>query len=312
MNFTSRLTVLLCLALLAGCATVNVSLPAVTETPSGDRVPGKVVWHDLITHTPSASQRFYEELFGWTFEPLGIDLGIFRTANYTLIRHQGRLIGGMVDARDLGQRNPAELSQWVVVMSVADIAAAVVSVVEQGGVLRQGPVDLAERGWLAVVEDVRGARLALLETRDGDPADSGLPVGGFLWDEVWTDDLDATADFYADVAGLRSVDATLARGGSYRVLQSQTVPRAGVLPTPMPGLRPTWVSYIRVEDADEITRRVPGLGGSVLVGVTPRGVGGEAALIADPSGAGIAVQTWTAGALGQESAPRDERAATGD
>ena len=101
------------IAILSGCAAV-IDLPAVTEAPTGARVPGKIIWHDLLTHDVEASKRFYGELFGWQFEAV--------SAGYTLIRHEGRMIGGMIDTIALNGRN--DISQWIAVMSVADIDAA--------------------------------------------------------------------------------------------------------------------------------------------------------------------------------------------
>jgi len=66
---------LLFAALLAACAATTVDLPAITEAPRGEHDSGRVVWHDLLTTTPEATRRFYRELFGWTFERPGIDLG---------------------------------------------------------------------------------------------------------------------------------------------------------------------------------------------------------------------------------------------
>ena len=277
---------------LFGCASVNISLPAVVEGPTTLSLPGKVVWHDLITHTPEESRRFYQSLFGWQFEDVGVKLGPFRSANYTLIRHEGRLIGGMVDANLLGRRDADKLSQWVVVMAVADVDAAVAIVAAQSGTVRHAPVDLDSRGRLAMIEDAQGAELALLQTRDGDPPDAPLTIGNFLWDEVWTNDPDASSSFYQGLTGLQPGELGNMQGDAYRLLASGDTPRIGVLQTPLPDLPSTWVSYVRVADADAITDRVEALGGRVVIGVTQRDVGGEAALITGPSGAGIAIQTW--------------------
>ena len=57
-------------------------------------------------------------------------------------------------------------------------------------------------------------------------------------------------------------------------------------------LKPVWVSYLRVEDPAAITARVAELGGRVIVEAQPRPAGGTVAFVADPSGAGIALQTW--------------------
>jgi predicted enzyme related to lactoylglutathione lyase len=281
------------LASLSGCAAVNVSLPAVVESPTGMSLPGKVVWHDLITHKPQESQQFYESLFGWQFEDVGVNLGPFRSVNYTLIRHEGLLIGGMIDANLLGRRNAAELSQWVVVMAVNDVDAAAATVAQQGGIVRHAPVDLDERGRLAIIEDAQGAELALLQTRDGDPSDAPLGIGHFLWDEVWSNDPDASSEFYRQLTGLQTAEYGNMPDGAYQLLTSGDTPRMGLLQTPLPELPATWVSYVRVADADAITAQVKALGGQVIIGVTQRDVGGEAALIVDPSGAGIAIQTWT-------------------
>lgn len=96
---------------LMGCVTTDLALPSVTDSKTTLALPGKVVWHDLITHTPEESRLFYETLFGWEFEELGWDIYRLRNINYTLIRHNGQLIGGMVDANQLGRPNPEKLSQ---------------------------------------------------------------------------------------------------------------------------------------------------------------------------------------------------------
>jgi len=103
-----------CALLLVACATTNINLPSITESPTGERLPGKIVWHDLLTNDPAASKRFYGELFGWEFEGVSSLAGLGSDTAYTLIRHNGRLIGGMIDTKALNNRT--DISQWVVVM----------------------------------------------------------------------------------------------------------------------------------------------------------------------------------------------------
>ena len=43
---------------LLGCAAVAVDLPSITDAPTSERFQGKVIWHDLLTHTPEESKRF--------------------------------------------------------------------------------------------------------------------------------------------------------------------------------------------------------------------------------------------------------------
>lgn len=276
--------------LLTACSTVPVNLPSVTETPTNTRLPGKIVWHDLLTDKPAESRRFYEELFGWQFERIGPDFGPLASANYTLIRHDGRLIGGMIDESRLD--TDEEISQWVVLMSTDDIDAAVAKLTAAGGTVFTPPTDLADRGRIAVVTDPQGALFALLETRDGDPVDTQPTINGFLWNEVWVDDVEAATRFYGGLVDLDAADASITGDDDYRYLRGDGAPRFGILPKPLDGLTPLWATYVRVSDPASIVARVEELGGRVLLDVQDRGPGRKVALIAGPSGAGIAVQTW--------------------
>jgi predicted enzyme related to lactoylglutathione lyase len=277
--------------LVAACATVPVNLPAITDAPTDVRLPGKIIWHDLLTSTPKTSQQFYEELFGWEFEKIGLNFGALASANYTLIRHNGKLIGGMIDQTQL--RTKADISQWVVLMSTDDIDKAVATVTAAGGTVFTPPTSLADRGRIAVVADPQGALFALLETRDGDPVDAGdPPVNGFLWNELWATDAGAAADFYRHLVGFDIEKKAVSGINVYRFLTASGVPRAGILSNPIEELPPLWTTYIRVEDPAAICARVEALGGRILLAPEARDLGGTVALIAGPSGAGIALQTW--------------------
>lgn len=286
--------------LVAACSTVPVNLPSVTGQATGNRLPGKIVWHDLLTDKPRESQRFYEELFGWEFERIGPNFGPVARANYTLIRHQGRLIGGMIDESTLD--TDAEISQWVVLMSTGDIDAAVAQLERAGGSVLTPPTDLADRGRIAVVTDPQGALFALLETRDGDPDEHEPPINGFLWNEVWADDVEAATAFYSGLVGLDAGEEAFAAGQSYRYLSDAGRPRFGILQRPRPDVPPLWATYVRVADPAPIVARVEELGGRVLLDTQERPIGGKVALIADPSGAGIALQTWEPDRLQREDA----------
>jgi hypothetical protein len=283
-----------CALALAACATTNVNLPSITDSPTGERLPGKIVWHDLLTNDPAASKRFYGELFGWEFESVGSFAGLSNDTAYTLIRHNGNLIGGMIDTKALNNRT--DISQWIVVMSVEDVDAAAQSFADNGGTVLTPPNDLQRRGRIAVVQDPAGALLALLETKDGDPVDREPELGDFLWNELWTVDVDGASTFYSDTAGFEVADwATDSNEGTtanYRLLKRGDQPRVGILANPFEKLDPVWVSYIRVENPASITAKVEALGGKVLIEAQPRSLGGEAAFIAGPSEAGIALQTW--------------------
>ena len=277
--------------LAAGCTAITANLPPITETPTDERYIGKVVWHDLLTNTPEASRRFYSELFGWEFEQPRLFVGVGSGDSYLLIRHNGKLIGGMVDTNALGKKE--NISQWITTISVADIDAAVDRAAGAGGKIINAPESIGDRGRMAVIEDSTGALFAMIETKAGDPADSEPVHGGWLWDELWTSDVDRATGFYQAAFGFQHEDHAIeVADRDYRVLKYADKPRAGVLKNPFEGERPVWVNYIRVADPSAVTAQVEALGGRVIVEAQARPIGGEVAFIAGPSGAGVALQTW--------------------
>ena len=288
-----RLTPLFLLILALGACASQFSVPPVTTSATGEHLAGKIIWHDLLSDTPVRTEVFYSELFGWEFETLAD-----KSINYTLIRHNGELIGGMVDQNRLP--NKKDISQWVVGLSVEDIKSATAALRDAGGTVFTPPTSLGDRGHIAVVADQQGAVLALLQTRDGDPLDvTKTPSqGDFLWDELWAEDVAGSVKFYRHLAHYTVQAETLGTQESpveYRVLKSNGRVRAGIRSNPVEGLMPMWVSYLRVTDVtqlDAILARVESLGGNILVPATERPGGGVVAVIAGPSGAGIALQTW--------------------
>ena len=128
-----------------GCTATGVRLPAVTEAPTGNHDTGRIIWRDLISNKPAESRRFYEELFGWEFESVGNLFNLGGGDVYSLIRHNGRLIGGMVNEARL-QNEADDIAQWVVLMSVADVDAATATFASDGGEVLTPPTDVADRG----------------------------------------------------------------------------------------------------------------------------------------------------------------------
>ena len=279
----------LCIVALAGlaaCTAANITLPPVTDQLTGAHIPGKVIWLDLLTDDVESARHFYSELFGWKFESPTVG----QNSAYTLITLNGSRIGGMIDATKI--RADVDLTQWVSILSVDDVDAAADLVKTSGGTVFTEPTDLTDRGRISVVADSQGALVALLHTEGGDPEDQEPQIGGFLWDELWTDDPDQSTDFFTEL--LAYEDNTVAiKGENYRYLSSGGEPRAGIRKNPLPGLTPTWVTFIRVEDPAAITARVEELGGQIYVEAQTNPIGGQVAIIADPAGAGLVIQSWT-------------------
>ena len=270
----------LLLVLSLGCSTAKQ--PAITAAPAGTELPGKFVWHDLLTGDPAAAQRFYSELFRWEFRP--------SNAEYTVVTQAGRPIGGILDSRHgKAERVPA---QWLGSLSVTDVDSAVGAVRAGGGKLHWGPKSLGPRGRVALVADAQNAPFVVMRAPEGDPPNAAPEVNGWLWDELWTPEPEAATRFYGKLADYR-VNAKEGGERVYYVLESGGQPRAGVtrlLPTAV--VKPNWLPYVRVADVNATVRRVETLGGRVLIAPTPRIRDGRVALIQDPTGAAVAIQEW--------------------
>ena len=274
----------------AACSVSSINVPAISS--GSDRLPGKMIWHELLTDTPAETERFYAELLGWEFRSLP-----HTNLNYRMIYNEGRPIGGLIDQTQLA--TSADISQWVSLLSVYDIAAATDAVASGGGTVYTPPTSLGDRGDIAVVADNEGVLFALLQTQSGDPADDDdIRPGDFLWDELWAEDASAAAAFYKRLAPL-SVSSTEMGAEeadvNYKVLSSQGQRRFGIRTNPVAELPSLWLQYLRIKDKaalEAVVSRVESLGGKVLLPVTERPSQGHMAIITGPSGAGIGLQTW--------------------
>jgi predicted enzyme related to lactoylglutathione lyase len=272
-----RLTVLLSLIVLHGCSTAKQ--PATTAAPTGAELPGKFVWHDLLTSDPAAAQRFYAELFGWEFRP--------GNSEYTVVTQAGRPIGGILDTRKAKTKVPA---QWLGSLSVADVDSAVGLIRAGGGKVHWGPKSMP-RGRVALVADSQSVPFVVMRAPQGDPPNESPDVNGWLWDELWTRDPQAATRFYGKLASYR-VTSKDTPYRVYYVLESGGQPRAGVAQLLAAEVKPTWLSYVRVADVNTTVGRVESLGGRVLIAPSPKIRDGRVALIQDPTGAAIAIQEW--------------------
>ncbi|WP_163780700.1 VOC family protein [Myxococcus vastator] len=268
-----------------GCAATPDSAVRAAIPLSPTPLYGKFVWHDLVTDNPAAAKRFYGDLFGWEF----VDLRGGRRP-YSLIRAQGRWIGGIVHPANAAEKRAGAL--WLGYLSVPDVDRAVTEVSARGGKALDGPIDVRNIGRAAVVSDPQGAAVGFVRSQPGDPADTGVPdEGQFLWMEYLAQDPVAAAGFYKELLGYEVRERPLGGGPHYVLAQGQH-PRGGVLANPVKGARPNWLTYIRVKDPAALASRAQALGGRVLLAPCPEARGGSLALIADPSGAVLALQRY--------------------
>ncbi len=286
----------LCLAsvlLLTGCASSEPLTPTqsmmaqtpITDKPSGEVLPGKFIWHDLLTPEPEKAGQFYQALFGWSIE---------YHPDYTLVRNGDKLIAGIVKAEPSNQQAKGGL--WIPTVSVADVDATASLVTANGGQILKGPLDMGVRGRALLIRDSQNADLLLLNATGGAPADVDPAIGDWLWDELWSKDPDAIESFYAAVLGYDQV----LDSDNYSVLLRDEQWRAGIRRVRDEIEHLLWVPVVRVADTLATTQRVTELGGTIKVAAGEVPGNPDIALIADTTGTLLLIQRWPSQAVQEE------------
>lgn len=260
-------------------AALMVSLAAVS--PSKAPSAGTFVWHDLVTDHPDTCRAFYSALFGWTFEPgKGVDPG------YTIIRHEGLPIGGMVVPRQ-----PTS-AQWLSYVVVDDVDRAAGMFRDSGGRVFRGPLNVSKDLRVAAVADSQGAPIGLASRGPTFQQPEGIPaVNRWLWMDYVARDADAAVAFYGRAVGFSQQVSAQREGFTYHLLSSDR-PRAGLFATPWEREVSVWLPYVRVDDPLAMAARAKELGGTIFLTPSARARNGSMAIVLDPSGAPLALQKF--------------------
>jgi len=270
---------------LLGCEQKQIIVPPITKTPTNNKLTGKIVWHDLLTDDVNSVKSFYSGLFGWKF-----DNGGDPEAIYTTILFNGNAIGGIIhlEKKD-DETNYA--SQWMEYISVEDVDGVFQEVIKQNCKVFREPFDLMNRGRIAVFADTRGALIAIVNSSTGDPDDVEVEYNNWFWNELWTDDLNNSVEFYKSLFNYTMEEYKTRSDNDYVILRTKEKRRAGVLKIPYDDVKPNWLPYVAVKDVKEVENKVKELGGEILV-ASEDIIGNDAAILADPSGAVFTIHNW--------------------
>jgi len=115
--------------------------------------PGAMTWNELMTSDTTKACKFYEELFGWTFQKM-------ENMDYYLITNNGRMNGGIMG---LNEAWGNVSSEWIVYFSVANIEDAVEKVKANGGKVVNGISDAEGIGRFAIISDPADAHCAIIQ-----------------------------------------------------------------------------------------------------------------------------------------------------
>jgi predicted enzyme related to lactoylglutathione lyase len=271
-------------ALLLGMAVAAPRSHAVAQAPAPARASvGEFVWHDLVTANPAAGRAFYGALLGWAFEAgHGIDPG------YTIIKHEGQAIGGIVQPREKN----AAVAQWLAYVVVADVDRAAKTFEQAGGRIFRGPLSARKDLRVAVVADAQGAALGLA-SRGPDTPDAATPppLNRWLWMEYVAQDPAAALALYGQAVGFTHELHETRNAFTYYLLSTDR-PRAGLFLSPWRHATSSWLPYVRVSDPAAMAAKAVELGGTVVLPPSPTVRNGSLAIVLDPGGAPLALQKF--------------------
>jgi len=127
--------------------------------------PGCFTWNELATDDMAKAGAFYEQLFGWTTEPMDTGDG----PPYWMITHDGAAQGRNGGIRELApeQAEAGVPPHWMPYFVADSVDHAVARASDVGGTTVFGPLDLPS-GRIAVAHDPQGAFFGLFEGETDD------------------------------------------------------------------------------------------------------------------------------------------------
>jgi predicted enzyme related to lactoylglutathione lyase len=269
----SPLAVFALAAAFAALATVSP-----VSAQQGAPAPGTFLGADLISEDAEAASGFYADLFGWDVEK--VEDGGYR------INHKGRLIGSI---SQIDGSQDVDRSFWLVALAVNDLKQSMRSAGENNATVYEKITKVKDLGRYAVIGDAEKAPVMFIQSGKT-PIGGTKGPGAWIWAELWTDDIEKAASFYADVVGLGH-DTTDRGGEDYHLFTSQGKPRAGIIKIPVAfeNVDPGWAPYVGVTDIAATLAKVKDLGGRIVFGEREHPAAGSVALILDPVGAALFV-----------------------
>jgi predicted enzyme related to lactoylglutathione lyase len=187
------------------------------------------------------------------------------------------------------------IAQWLSYLRVADLDQVVGEVERAGGRVLVAPVTLEGVIRAAVVTDALGAPLGLVSFDEEVPVEPETsPLQPFLWRDYLAPDVDAALSFYEGVQGYDAERLSQPGGRAHYVFRGPGTSRpvGGLVGIGDAPVRASWLPYVKVRDPAALAERANELGGRVLLAPSPNVRNGGLAIVADPSGAPLALQKW--------------------
>ena len=242
---------------------------------------GRFVWFDYVAKDIPKAQGFFGELFHWKTQAVPMHDG----GTYTMITLDDQMIGGYTPTPE----GAPPIGHWLSSLQVPDAKATCAKIESLGGKVFKQPISMDEFGTFAIVADPQGGVFALWQpAKVNGTGDYKDKPGAWCWNELSAHDPVKAVAFYTQL-GFEEQTMEMPGFGTYHVLTSDGVPRAGVMKTPMPDAPQAWMPYVQVANVDQTVERAQKLGAQVHVPPNDIATVGRLAIFTDPQGGWLGV-----------------------
>lgn len=267
---------------ISGCSS-RPDFPSINNSSSKQYDNGQVVWRDLVSPDPKLAAEFYKKVFGWTSSQV-----VKGEQPYWIFKSKGKPVAGMYQMSE--ERKKAG-GVWIPYFSVSSLEDFIKKSRAGGSNLIVKPVELSGRGMVALLADPQGAHFAIIKSSNGDPVRTDPPDFDFLWNELWSNDVQKSSDFYKTIFNSQLEDKKDDER-PYVIIKNNGKLSSGIIKNPVEDVSSNWVQYVRVSDVKNTEQKVKDSGGKIMIPVDSTIRSGTVSIFLDPTGAAIAIQKW--------------------
>ena len=184
--------------------------------------------------------------------------------------------------------NKKAQTAWLSYVSVASADDAAKKAKSLGGKLLQEPFDVMDVGRMANVQDPQGAKFALWQAKKHKGADIINELAAMCWNELYTPDVEPSRKFYSALFNWKYkispeyTEAHVGDAGTGGMIQIDEEMKKM-------GIKPHWMPYFAVADADADVKKAKSLGVKDSFGPHDIPKVGRFAVLNDPFGARFAI-----------------------
>jgi len=233
---------------------------------------GTPTWIDLGIPDLDRAKDFYGALFGWEFET-----GPAETGHHTMCLLRGREVAA------LAPTEPTGAYWWNVYLATDDCDATARRVTAAGGTLVIEPMDIMDKGRMAIAIDPVGAQFGLWEARAQVGCRLVNEPNTLVRNDLVTADPGRARPFYADVFGFTLDGNDDLPGLDFTFLRRPDGHEIGGIMGLSDAEKSSWSTMFEVADADAAVKAATAAGGTATE--PENTLYGRMSTITDPFGA---------------------------